>query len=53
MKKKLDIMLTKGLGNIIYTVEFLKNPYKCIERLGTREEMHDRIVKAMELKYEE
>lgn len=51
MKKKLDVMLTKGLGDILYTMEFLKNPSKCIERLGTRDEMHDRVVKAIENKY--
>lgn len=51
MKKKLDTMFTKGLGNIIYTVKFMKNPNKCVERLGSRDEMLDRIDRAMELRY--
>lgn len=51
--KKLDTMFTKGLGNIIYTVEFIKNPRKCVERLGSRNEMLDRIDRAMEAKYTE
>jgi hypothetical protein len=51
MKKKLDTMFTRGLGNIIYTVEFMKNPSKCVERLGSRDEMLDRIDRAMEVKY--
>lgn len=53
MRKKLDTMFTLGLGKLIYTVEFIKDPYKCYEKLGSLEDTNNRVLKAMEIKYAE
>lgn len=49
--KKLDMWFTLGLGDIIWIFEFTKSPYKCIYKLGTREELQDRLRKGLEIKY--
>lgn len=53
MRKKMDVMITLGLAKAMYAIEFTKNPYKCIKRLGTREEMQDRVIRNLEMKYAE
>lgn len=51
LKRKLDTMFTKGMLNIIYTINFIIKPYKTVEKAGTRDELNDRIDRFMERKY--
>jgi hypothetical protein len=49
--KKLDMWFTLAIGNIAWTYEFLKSPYKCIYKLGTKEDVQNRLRKIIEMKY--